>query len=1273
MTPLQNQLASLRRRIRFVTLCRGLSIVCLTMAGGLLLAGLLDWRFSLPPVIRAMLLMLIGVATFLVGAYFLAPLWKKLDDLTLALKVENSYPILNDSLASTVQFLKETEDSGASSTIRREAMQRALRLAQGCDFTKVVDRRGFWPSIGGAASLIALGLVLCIGYGEIANAAMMRLFHPFGEHTWPKATRMEVDYPKRIATGQLFVIKGTVTRVIPETVDIEFDGLYSVAARQTHPIEVSEDGKTGTFTIKVPTMDQHTDFQFRLCANDAIWPLRAERWSKVEVGKPPVLVALDDLPTPQVILFYPDYTEKVSPEPLSPGTAHISAIDGTKAILRAATDRPITSAWIQYLPGFREQIYLQLAQAMVPMQIQPLNILTVHGGTELSMQRIPAMLDASGTQFNVEFVPWVSGNYLLHIEDEDGLAKDYEFGLEVQPDPAPFVNILEPNRNRSLLPNALLSLRVSAEDERFAVKSAYLQYRRKREDGRFLDSVPVRMPLYDGPEIQSAWGQTASAFSMLPITLPQIEKIRPKVVILEKRWSLAGLGQEGDIIVVQACADDFNDVMPHPRIGLSHELEIRIVSRSQFDGMLDREQNQLQQALLRLREWQDKAVKNVLEVEQQLKNAGEMSEKDLQLLREAEQLQKQIEARLGTTKKEGVRGKLEELQQTIRDNNIRSSSSKDRIDVLKKEIDRLAKEHVPQVTSKMTNTRQEVDSSKKSEKTAENTKANLAEAKKDQREIQKTLDELLDYMAQWADRQQIRDEARSILNEQQNIQNDTKQLNEPFRPEDPEWEAKLNRIAATQRELARKTQRLLDKMERVSQEKMLKDPEMSEMLDKAASIGRDDLLPAAMRDIADEQLPRKTINDTTAKQKPIIDTLEKMVEKLQENREEAVERLEKKQQDAQQELEKLAEKLEKLQKKTQEANRLQDPAAKKDALAKLAEEQRQLEAETRDKARELTRLRANDAAEQLRQAADKMAQAGQQLDAGLDAEEDQEQALEKLEQAQAEVEQAQEQTKSELARERLAKIADQITDLRDRQIATVVESERLHKGMLREGWQRDRVISLTQNGTIQENLGDETLRMAEQLKQAKVFALILNKAGENMKEAAKVIAERKDKIVQAGRIGIFPLDEKELKEENRSQEEILRLQNRAKRRLENLVAAIKAELDEPKALEKKEEKDKENQPEQKPKDGEQPKGGIQAQDGIPGVAQLKALRAEQVEVNNRTKDFAEQHPDPTRFTEAEINELQQIQADQEAVFALFREMLKAATTKENPNAGGENQ
>lgn len=53
----------------------------------------------------------------------------------------------------------------------------------------------------------------------------------------------------------------------------------------------------------------------------------------------------------------------------------------------------------------------------------------------------------------------------------------------------------------------------------------------------------------------------------------------------------------------------------------------------------------------------------------------------------------------------------------------------------------------------------------------------------------------------------------------------------------------------------------------------------------------------------------------------------------------------------------------------------------------------------------------------------------------------------------------------------------------------------------------------------------------------------------------------------------------------------------------------------------------------------EPQGGMKAQDGIPPMAQLKALKAEQVEVHERTTEFSRQNPDLANLPPRQMEEL----------------------------------
>jgi hypothetical protein len=1291
MNALQTRLAALRRRLRFVTLARGLSLIVLVLLGGVLAAGLLDWTADLPGLIRAVLLVVIlGGSGLIAWRYLLAPLAAQADDLALALRVEEAYPTLNDALASTVQFLQQPESASAGSPIlRREAVQRALRLAEGCDFTKVVNSRGLRLTELAAIAILGVAAILLWRQPALSATALLRLANPYGEHDWPKATQLALDFRQRIAIGQPFVLKGDVSGVVPGKAVIEFEGLSSSREVKEYPIQKADKEATaGTFSAKLDMTRQQYAFRFRVRANDATFPRRPSAWQTVDVAQPPRLAALNGAPSPQWELHYPAYTDLRSPVKLPPGAGQVEAIAGTDVLLRAATDRPIASASIRFLPA--EEVALP-GLALTPLGLRsPLGTLASLAGGAAVRERTPAHLEAGGKRFNIAFRPWLSGMCVLRLEDDEGLAKEYEYQLRVLPDPVPSVALVRPLSSQSVLPDAEIRLGVIAEDETFALRSVYLEYRRKDKEGRPLDE-PGRVSLYDRRALGAALPQLASALAMQLVPVPAPAwRLRPKRLEIGRRWFLAGLVQEGDILVIQACADDFNDVAAHRIPGRSAEIELRIVGRQALAAILDEAQGKMQKELLRLREWQEKALKKVIEVQEQHKATGKLRPEDHDGLIEAEQLQKQIEARVGETSDQGLRGELKKLEQMIRDNKLPPSGARDRLKVMKNELERLAREHLPQIEPEITSARQELaeegqakeqpaqgktnpkdkSGAPKQQKQDNNQTKNdradaeLAKARAHQQEVQQSFEELLKYLDHWAGLNEIKAETRAALQEQKDLKNELEKTSREYRPKDEQSRAALRKVAEFQRRLADRVERLLDKMDRISQEKAAKDPTAAQMLDKSAKIGRDNDLVKEIRDTADRQLDPK--DDRTEKPLPpnlnlgirqqgeSIKTLDRMVAALEEQHQAEVERLVKKQKEEQHNLEELQERLEQLEKKVQEAKKIADPEQQKAELKRLGQEQRKLEEEARKKARELARLQAPRAGKEMEQAAEQMGQAAKQLDNGDDPDEAQEQAKDKLKKAKQELQEAQKEAQDELAREQLLRLADQIKGLKDRQDEAVKESARIHRRVLQQGWGGDLLDSLRDHRDVQRGLGKEAESLKEKLKGAPVFELMMKKAGRAMDAAAGTMDQRKDKAIV--RRGVFPLDKEALADENHLEEKTEKLQKEASHRLDRLLTALKPMLEQAK---------QEQEGEQGEQGGGGPKkGGIRGGDAIPPLAQLKALRDEQQEVKERTEAFAKAHPDTQKLGPEQRAELEALHTDQDELFRLFRELMTQANEGE---------
>src|SRR5262245_947008 len=745
-TDLRHRLAVLRRRLRFVATFRGVAWLIAVVLATFLVFGLLDWRFHLPALVRGVVLagLLAGVGVIAFRMLF-RPLSEPVDDLSLALRVEERYPALNDALASTVQFLDrgETGPDGESPGMRRATIDRALGRATGLDFLRVVDSRGLWKlALVALVALVPVVVLVVLAPVTTATAAA-RLALPFSSIDWPRKTRIELDaVTKKIGKNREYRLRGVVKGVVPKEASLELTHEGFPTQRRTLTIKTDEDGES-TFVMQLRSTEVHRNFRFRLSANDATTPEYS-----VEVLQLPGLTSLDGKSSPQVRLDVPRYTDLPTPVDLPPGVGNIDTVAGTVVTLKAAADRKLRRAWIEYLP--------ETTHAPVCAFLAPLGS-THAAGVAASIylggrvyQPVEAQLGADRMRFSVTFRPAMHGSYVLYFEDDNELVNYRQYELRLKPDPAPLVRMDRPSTARDMLstvmPTAELPLQVMAEDTVFAVRSVWLEYRVNNEQ-----RMRVRV-LYDhrlglAREALPLTGLGVLAAPVPRLRLPRVEFNRSFPLRSVKHLDGSPL-KEGDVVVLQACADDFDDVTVGKEPGRGPAVEIHIVGRNEFEARMNQEQGQVQQELQKLHEKQREALKKVAEVEARLRKGGKMSpereamaaeeqakkareeaadeearaekaedeaerkkhqekaaelrkkaeeeskkadelRKQSQQLAEAEEIQQQISRKIGDDR-EGLRADIERIRQTLRQNGMEHSASMDRMSSIARELDRLA-------------------------------------------------------------------------------------------------------------------------------------------------------------------------------------------------------------------------------------------------------------------------------------------------------------------------------------------------------------------------------------------------------------------------------------------------------------------------------------------------------------------------------------------------------------------------------------------------------
>jgi hypothetical protein len=325
--------------------------------------------------------------------------------------------------------------------------------------------------------------------------------------------------------------------------------------------------------------------------------------------------------------------------------------------------------------------------------------------------------------------------------------------------------------------------------------------------------------------------------------------------------------------------------------------------------------------------------------------------------------------------------------------------------------------------------------------------------------------------------------------------------------------------------------------------------------------------------------------------------------------------------------------------------KLEDPKKREEELKRLARQQRELQAKAEEMAKRLSRLRAERAGQSVAQAAKQMGESARSLERGEAGEDKQEEALDRLDEAQADLENARGANEEELAREQLARVADVLKRLKERQDRLVGDTERLHKEALEQTeWTLTLLRALGRHADAQAGLGAEAKSLADrELVAAPVFARILRKAAESMQQAATDLKNHQQAV-----------NKKQIttkQKDTSAPAAAERMQKLAQRRLQQLLDALK--MDEGERL--------------RPNGNQRPsgEGGRRTVgDGIPPLAQLKLLRAMQADVNERTREFAGKHPDEKKLTEAQKKELEAIQREQREVAELVEEYTQPSAPRD---------
>ncbi len=1258
-----------------------------------------DAALHLPGVARAFLL---AGSLAAAGVVFLRGVAKSVREpvhpLAIALMLEEQFPRLNDALASAVDFLTHAD---RPSRFGRITVARAENLATKHDFDRIVPSgrawRAFWLTTCAVAATAALGLTDTAR----TRTALVRLADPFGNHPWPAKTFIDVrgPVPTRLAKGEAFDLRFAVRGVIPDRATLFVRHPGTVPSEDAIPLVPSEGNPAESVAdVRLDPARVAKDFEFRVTANDA-----DTGWHPVAVSPAPKLVPLDGRPSPQVSLAFPGYTD-LPPAQLPDGTGVVDCVAGTRVTFRAAADRRVTAA------VFRPQGDPGPAHAAAALAtlvgVNPLSPLAARELTADATSDIPLRVSGpDGTHLEATFTPRLPGLYALRLTGEDGLTGTRLFSFQVFPDPAPAVGLTRPDPARdplTLLPTASIPVDVRAEDRTFAVRNLVLEYRIVGPGSEFR-----LLPLADLTDAARSLAAVAGSPPLAVLEKPVALDATRSVPLAAFARPDGSPPADGDVIAVRAAARDWDDYNPTKEPGRSREVEVRVLGKASFEAMLQKELAGLRPELLRLREEQRQTREAVTDLQKQGKDAVPPDAPNR--LAAAEQSQRQIRNQVADPA-DGLRAKADRLKQAVKANALPRSPTTDRVDGVAGDLNRLADQHLEAAEPQVALARQEADKANAGQKPDPKKLTELlAKAASTQRAAEAELDAVLERLEQWGGAGEIRGAARELKDKiQKTAEENAKGLDKlPAKPADdltPAQKAQLATAADKFDQLGEQTAALVAKATRLAAEKAAQaegiqraadarrsdaeaaekeaavapkdSPKADRLRDKAADLKAEaaaldraadrakheaDTLRKAVADAGGQAVPedlRAAANalrdnkpgQSASAQKSAADRLDKLTAGLGERPAESGDALFKKQKENADTLDKLASDQDELRKKAKAAAAEPDADTRAEQLKTLAKEQDQLRRRATALAEKLTRDKADPSADAVRRAANEMAAAQDRLEDGKSPVPQQDEALQKFDEALDTLEAEQKKAEDDLTREKREQLADQLKALRDRQQAAEAEAVRVGQAAAKaKGWSRPLLASLTDFEDRQKNLAGELRGFSEKkLADLPVFGKLAGQAAAAMDRAARTAAERKDDaLADAG----APFD---AEADKAAHERVLRPTQTALRRLDQILAALK---DEPKPNAAKSPDPKAGGDASPPKPEEAQAGP--PQDGVPKLAQLKALRAVQAELNEQTAAFDKAHPDPAKLTDDEKDELKELEQTQREIAELFDRLAPA--------------
>ena len=330
MHPLAQKVSSLRRQLVLRQRAAAACWTAATVLAAAIALGTADYlvRFADPGLRIMATFALVSAALWAVYRWWYVPSRNQLASLAVARRVEAHFPQLRDMLASSMEFLEQSEDdrTAGSAQLRRLVVAEAQSAVERLPLDDVIDRGPLRRAVKWLAAPVIVLMVMLAFDASAVGTAVTRLVAPLGSTQWPRTHHLAFrNVPKRMAAGQTFEVELIDTAgPLPDDVRIEYR-MADRASRESTNEPMTRAGEA----MLARRENVRQSFAFRAVGGDD----HTMPWHWVEVVEPPRLEAFS------VIAHPPAYTGL----PSASAEGHLEVLAGSGLEVRGASNESLSA------------------------------------------------------------------------------------------------------------------------------------------------------------------------------------------------------------------------------------------------------------------------------------------------------------------------------------------------------------------------------------------------------------------------------------------------------------------------------------------------------------------------------------------------------------------------------------------------------------------------------------------------------------------------------------------------------------------------------------------------------------------------------------------------------------------------------------------------------------------------------------------------------------------------------------------------------------------